>query len=265
MSKKLLCWLSAFGVALGAQGFVPLAAGTWTNVTGNLANMSSDCGNLTMVSPVPGSNTIIAGVALQGLWANTNGSTWTHLGAGAGSDTIINRPFWIVYDPAHPGVFWESGIYTGAGVYKTTDNGSTFHQLGPADTIRHMDYVSVDFSDPNRQTLLAGGHEQSQAVWRSTNGGQDWTNIGLNLPANTGFSTNPLIIDSQTYLVNTQTSWGSGSAGIYRTTNGGTSWQQVSALGPAGPPLVASNGAIYWSVGDSLLKSINSGLTWTRV
>src|SRR5258706_6653445 len=174
-------------LALGAGDFRTLAAhpaaaaaSAWVNVTGTLANMASECGNLTMVSAVPGSDNIIAGIARNGLWVNGNGSTWAQL---AGSSIITNRPSSITYDPAHPGVFWESGIYgTGGGVFKTTDNGNTFQQLG---SISHNDYVSVDFGDPSRQTLLAGGHEQSQTVHRSTNGGQSWTNVGLNLPANT--------------------------------------------------------------------------------
>src|SRR5579859_4326621 len=170
--------------------------GSWSNVTGNLANMPSECGNLTMLSAVPGSNTIIAGIAQKGLWASSNnGASWTHLGSGSGSAVITNRPQWITYDPTHPGVFWEAGIYNGGGVYKTTDGGSTFQQLG---NVTHNEYVSVDFSDPNRQTIVAGGHERSQYVWKSTDGGQTWSNIGLNLPSGTGFSEFPIVINSQT-------------------------------------------------------------------
>src|SRR5687767_4923615 len=108
----------------------PAAAQTWVNVTGNLANMSSECGNLQHMAAAPDSGRIIAGVAQRGLWVNTSGSTWTQLGTGSGSDTITNRPTWMAFDPAHPGTFWESGIYNGGGVYKTTDNGTTFRRLG---------------------------------------------------------------------------------------------------------------------------------------
>jgi photosystem II stability/assembly factor-like uncharacterized protein len=264
MNKKLLRWSGLLVVAVGVHGFLQptaLSAATWVNVTGNLANMASQCGNLTMLSAVPGSGTVIAGVALDGLWANSGGSTWSQLGTGAGSAVITNRPSWIVYDPAHPGTFWESGIYNGGGVYETTDGGNTFSQLG---AIGHIDYVSVDFSDPNRRTLLAGGHEESQTVYLSTDGGQTWTNIGLNLPAGTNFSTDPLIISSRTYVVSTQ-GWSGGSIGVYRTTDGGNSWQLVSTAGPTGAPLVTSTGAIYWPVNNSLLKSTDSGVTWTQV
>jgi BNR/Asp-box repeat len=261
MKANVVGCLLIVSIAIGA-GPVPLSAATWVNVTGNLANMASECGNLTLLSAVPGSNTVIAGIALDGLWANSAGTTWAHLGSGAGSDTITNRPFWIVYDPVHAGVFWEAGIYNGGGVYQTIDNGVTFQRLG---SISHNDYVSVDFSDPNRQTLLAGGHEQSQTVYRSTDGGKTWTNIGVNIPADTKFSTSPVIIDAQTYVVNLSGYAGS-VAGILRTTNGGASWQQVSTLEPGGaPPLVTSNGTIYWSYWNSLLKSTDSGSTWSQV
>jgi photosystem II stability/assembly factor-like uncharacterized protein len=240
--------------------FSPVTAVSWVNVTGNLANMASECGNMSLVSATPGAG-VIAGVAQKGLWINNSGTTWSHLGGGAGSDTITNRTSWIVYDPSNSSVFWESGIYNGGGVYKTTDNGNTFHQLG---SITHIDYVSVDFSDSNRQTLIAGGHEQSQTVYRSTNGGQTWTNIGLNLPPNSNFSGDPLLLASQIYLVNTS-GWGSGTPGVYRTTNGGTSWQQVSTSGPSRAPLVTANGTIYWASGGGLLKSTNGGVSWSQV
>jgi photosystem II stability/assembly factor-like uncharacterized protein len=247
---------------LPAVNMLP-APGSWSNVTSNLANMASECGNLTMISAVPGSNTIIAGIAQEGLWASTNnGASWTHLGSGSGSSVITNRPQSITYDPAHPGVFWEAGIYNGGGVYKTTDGGLTFQQLG---NVTHNESVSVDFSDPNRQTILAGGHERSQYVWKSTDGGQTWSNIGLNLPAGTGFSESPIIINSQTYIVNTDTSWGGGSPGMYRTTDGGASWTLVSTQGPGGHPLVTATGTILFPFNNNLLRSSDAGVTWAQV
>jgi hypothetical protein len=236
--------------------------GTWANVTSNLAGMASECGNLTMLSPVPGQDAIIAGVAQKGLWRSTDGgASWTRLGAGAGSAVITNRPSSIVYDPAHPSTFWESGIYNGGGVYRTDDGGATFTQLGNA---THIDQVSVDLADPARRTLVAGGHESAQRVLRSADGGATWTNIGANLPAGTGFSSNPMVLGPTTYLVNANTSWGGGSPGIYRTTDAGATWAKVSTIGPAGTAVV-TGGAIYWRAGDHLAKSADGGLSWTSV
>jgi hypothetical protein len=233
----------------------------WVNATGNLAGMASECGNLTLVSAVPCTSRVIAGVAQKGLWESDDaGKTWVQLGTGAGSAPITNRPSSIVYDPTHPGLFWESGIYNGPGAYVTTDSGTTFTQLGD---ITHADLVSVDFTDPTRKTLLVGGHEQKQVLHRSTNGGQSWTNVGANLPNTTHFSSLPLVIDSTTHLVGA-CGWGDGDCGIWRTTNGGESWERVSELPVQAAPLWASDGRIYWPLGGSgIAVSSDQGETWS--
>lgn len=238
-------------------------AATWENVTGNLAGMPSECGNLTIVQATPCSPQVVAGVAQKGLWQTSDGGqTWSALGAGAGSATITNRPSSIVHDPAHPGVFWTSGIYNGAGIYRSDDDGVTFAQLGD---IGHNDLVSVDFGDPDRKTLLAGGHEQKRTLYRSADGGQSWTNVGENLPSNSHFSSYPLLIDAETHLVGT-CGWGDGTCGIWRTTDGGATWSQVSDLPAQATPLRTSDGTIYWPLGDgTLARSTDLGQSFSRL
>ena len=241
----------------------PLRA-QWVNVTGNLADMPSECGNLCLLSVVPGQDKMIAGIAKRGLWQTRDGgASWLPLGQGAGSDTIINRPSRIVYDTANADVFWESGIYNSSGVYQSTNGGQTFQHLG---SVRHDDYVSVDFSDPQRRTLLAGGHEQSRTVWKSVDGGQTWTNIGSTLPEGTKFSSNPLLVSASNYLVNAS-GWGKGTGGVYRTTDGGATWNQASSLEANGAPLRASDSSIYWPLmyDRGVIRSTDEGLTWTQV
>jgi hypothetical protein len=242
-------------------GSTPAPPSKWVNATGNLAGMPSECGNLTLVSAKPKSTMVIAGVARHGLYVTVDGGgTWTALGSGTGSAMIINRPSSVVYDPAHADVFWESGIYNGGGVYRTTDNGVTFQQLG---AITHIDLVSVDFSDPQRKTLVAGGHEQKQTLHRSTDGGGTWTNVGTNLPAGSHFSSAPLVIDGQTHLVGC-CGWGSGTCGIWRSSNGGTSWTQASTVNAVNAPLWAANGTMYWSLiyNGGMAKSTDQGQQW---
>src|SRR5205085_1155572 len=120
---------------------------------------------------------------------------------------------------------------------------------------KHNDFVSVDFSEPQRRTLLAGGHEQSRTVWKSTDGGQNWTNIGTTMPEGTKFTTHPIFIDASTYLVNAS-GWGKGTGGVY-----GTTWKEIL------PPLpVKSAGVIYaparqaffiwqWDCGNQVLTN----------
>ena len=249
------------GFLLSIVGATPAQ---WINVTGNLADMPSECGNLCLLSTVPGQDKIIAGIAQRGLWQTTDGgATWTPLGQGAGSDAIVNRPSRIVYDPTRADVFWESGIYNQWGVHHTADGGQTFRHLGK---ITHDDYVSICFSDPKRRTLLAGGHEQSRTVWKSADGGQTWTNIGATLPEGTKFSSNPLLIDASTYLVNAS-GWGQGTGGVYRTTDGGASWSLATNLEATGAPLEARDGSIYWMLmyDRGLIRSTDRGQSWTQV
>ncbi len=242
---------------------VQVPPGSWTNVTANLANIQSACGTLSFVSAKPDEDFLIAGIAGLGLWGSRDGGTsWQKLGMGAGSASITNNLSSIVYDPMTPMRFWESGIY-GPGLYETMDDGQTFVELG---TVSHDDLISVDLSDPARSTLLAGGHEQSQTLYRSTDGGKTWNNVGSALPANSQCTT-PVLIDKQTYLMGCA-GYGNATMGIMRSVDAAASWKLVSSmLGGSGAPLRAKDGSIYWNTlsGNGLVRSIDSGVTWMKI
>jgi photosystem II stability/assembly factor-like uncharacterized protein len=241
-----------------------MPTGSWTNVTGSLAGLSSECGNLTYLSRKPNEDMLLVGVATRGLYASTDGAkTWNVMGSGAGSEPITNRPGHIVFDPDASNTFYVAGIYHAPGVFKTTDNGVTFHALG---TVTHNDSVSVDFTDPQRKTLLAGAHEQVQTVYRSTDAGQTWDNVGKNLPMDSNQSSYVLVIDAQTHLVGCS-GWAQGASGIFRTTDGGQTWKQVSSSGGGAHPLVHSDGSIYWVTRDGagMVRSTDKGATWQSV
>jgi photosystem II stability/assembly factor-like uncharacterized protein len=241
--------------------------GPWVDVTGNLAGLPSECGNMSYVAARPGSDLVVAGVALQGMWANEPGTDrWTKLG-GRGPAQVTNRTAAIVFDPDAPSRYWESGSYGQPGAFATTNGGASFEPLGD---LQHLDGISVDFRDPARRTLLAGGHERTD-LYRSTDGGATWENIGPNLPPGIGFASQPLVIDARVHLLGTNRWPGVNdpnvNGGIFRTTDGGASWQRVASGTIAGPPLVASDGSIYWGLQESagLLRSTDGGVTWTQV
>jgi hypothetical protein len=246
--------------AISSDAAIP--SGSWKSATGNLANLPSECGNLAGLFVKPDEDMVLAGVAGNGLWASRDGGkSWQVLGAGAGSTMITNRPTSIVFDPDVPTRFWVAGIYGGAiGVYRTTDDGMTFTALG---TIHHNDSISVDLTDPMRNTLVVGGHEQAQTVYRSTDQGMNWSDAGTSLPAK-AVCTFPLVLDAQTYLVGCGED---GSQGIYRTTDGAMTWTAASDLGGGGEPLVASDG-IYWATANGsgvIVRSTDQGVSWTQV
>jgi hypothetical protein len=246
-------------------------SGSWTPVTANLSGMASECGDMSFVSVKPDEDLIITGVALDGLYAAADGGlTFSALGKGSGSAVITNRASAIVYDPVHPQTFWESGTYHDNAVYRTDDGGATFLALGNA---THSDLVSIDFTDPTRQTLLAGTHEGTNAFWLSTNGGTSWSNIFSSLPANIGFASAPHVIGPQTFLLGTYFNSNDQATGIYRSTNGGTLWTRVFDKPVRNRPLAASDGKLYWPIDTSsganvqgtLAVSNDEGATWSLI
>jgi photosystem II stability/assembly factor-like uncharacterized protein len=264
---------AAPGVTADSGASTSHYSGKWINVTNNLAGLPTHvpCGNLSSMCQVPGRDSVIVAVAnggnisaKGGLYATQDGgATWKHMGTGPGSDVIDNNPYAITFDPDNPDIFWESGQYGKWGVYKTTDGGSTFHHLAlPAYTSQ----TAVDFTDPERETIVVGSVETSNTVWKSTDGGMTWSNIGTNLPAGTNFSTDPVVIDANTYLV-VCSGWGKGTNGTYRTTDGGKSWALVSKLAGNYPVLLTSDNAMYWALpwNNGLIKSTDMGVTWKQL
>jgi photosystem II stability/assembly factor-like uncharacterized protein len=210
----------------------------------------------------PGRDRLIASVATQGLWESTDGGdSWNALGQGKDSEMITNRASSITFDPDDATTFWESGIYHANGIYRTNDDGDTFKSLS---NIWHNDYVSIDFTDPKRRTLLASGHEQAHTLYQSTDGGENWTTIGDSIPQASSVCPFPVVLDAQTYLLGCD-SQGGAQIGIYRSTDAGTSWMLVADRGGGSAPLFASDGSIYWATENKagIVRSTDQGETWS--
>ncbi len=257
LSSTPLVFTYAAAAPSDAQSAV---SGDWVDVTNNVGGENWGAYGVTYMKAVPGSDMVIAGVSECGLWrTNDGGATWKKLGGAE----IKNRPGRIVFDPRDPALFWISGCY-GDAPFKTEDGGKTFKRLG---NLTHADGVDVDFSDPQRKTLLLGLHEQSQSLQLSTDGGKTWKKIGDKLPADSNHSSDPIIIDSKTFLINTAGWKPKATLGIYRTEDAGETWTVVSDFGPAGEPLVASDGTVYWQRlwGGGLIKSTDKGKTWSAI
>lgn len=246
------------GPEISTGGEAPM--GEWVNETFNLSELESECGNVSYLSAKPTGDLLIVSIAQHGLFSKTSsGSEWERMGQGEGSAQIVNRGSVIQYDPDDPNVFWESGIYNAGGVYRTDDGGQTFIDLG----LTHNDYVSIDFTDPERQTLLASGHEMPRLLRYSTDGGTTWEDIGQNIPEEARICSWPVVLDATTFLLGCGT-FGGGTGGIFRSTDAGDSWERVSEHKIFPGPLLAADGSIYFAgeVTDGIMRSDDQGRTW---
>ena len=234
----------------------------WVPASANLVGLPSECGNVSLVTARPEKDVVMVSVAQQGLWANDGTSDeWNRLGGGRGSAQITNRGSSMVFDPATPDRFWQSGTYNGASVLRTDDGGTTWTALG---NVPWSDRISVDLTDPQRRTLLSATHERTE-VYRSTDGGATWVDVAGGLPQNVGVTGSVYVIDARTFLIGSKQAAG---AGIYRSTDAGASWTQVFSGAMAGGVLASErNGGLFWMLdgGRGLLKSTDQGASWKGV
>jgi photosystem II stability/assembly factor-like uncharacterized protein len=271
---------NAFSISVVAQ--VP---GSWSEIS--VVSSGAMISTVKAVAAAPGINKLIAasgsGFGTARIWSSIdNGASWQEIGLGTGTQAPLLQPLGILFDRLNSDTFWVFGNFANppsGGLVKTTNGGNTFTGTRSDE----VEGVGVDFSDPLRKLVVIGVHERAQKVWKATDGGVDtnsWMNIGANLPAGTAYSSYPLVIDANTYLIGCSFTipYGTGSTGptgsnattgIYRTTNGGANWSPVSTRAVYGTPLV-SNGKIYWPYFDYILNSggilysADNGQTWTE-
>jgi len=260
----LICLASLTLLIEQSTAAEPPETSLWTDATGNLGGSEWVKDGVWKVVGVPKSNTLICSMTGLGLWSSDDGgATWKRMGAEGSRPPNLGQAVQFVFDPQDSKRFWASGMYKFA-VWRTDDGSATFQQLG---TQSHVDGIGVDFTDPERKTLLIGLHEQPRSLQKSTDGGKTWVKIGDKLPEKSNFSTDPIVLDAKTYLTS-GAGWKQGLPwGIYRTEDGGDNWAKVSEFGASGNPFIASDGAIYWAVlwDNALIKSADAGKTWTRL
>jgi photosystem II stability/assembly factor-like uncharacterized protein len=178
----------------------------------------------------------------------------------------------------------------GDGVYKSTDAGKTWKNVGLEKT-RHIARIRINPTDPNDVYVAAFGDEfgpsEDRGVFHSTNGGASWEKI-LFRDAGTGAidltmqADNPKVLYAS-FLELRRFPWGLRSGGdntsLYKTVDGGKHWEELTnkpgmPSGPKGRIGIAQSPVMpnrVWALVDAsigkkgLFRSDDAGETWQRM
>lgn len=130
----------------------------------------------------------------------------------------------------------------GDGVYRSTDGGRTWTNMGLRDS-RHIGRIVLHPDDPDVVFVTAMGHlwgpNEERGLYRSTDGGATWTRI-LHVDENTGAvdvamdPQNPDILYAAMYQ-RRRRPWGfhggGPGSGLYKSTDGGDTWRRLTNAG----------------------------------
>jgi photosystem II stability/assembly factor-like uncharacterized protein len=133
-------------------------------------------------------------------------------------------------------------IYVGVGsggVWKTVNGGLTFDPIFQHESTFAVGDLTVSPSEPETIWLgtgeahLSGTSYGGTGVFKSTDGGETWTNMGLHESGHIG----KVVVDPDNGAVAYVAAMGpkdtpGGQRGVYKTTDGGSSFRQVLPVGP---------------------------------
>jgi photosystem II stability/assembly factor-like uncharacterized protein len=251
-------------------------------------------GRALAVTGVPGEpNHFYFGAVDGGVWESMNaGRTWTPIFDGEpvgsiGAIAVAPTDSRVIYVGSGEADM-RSDIAHGNGMYKSTDGGRTWTNIGLDDS-RQIGKILVDPRDANTLYVAALGHQygpnSQRGVFKSTDGGAHWTKV-LYIDENTGaidLSMNPH--DPQTILAamwqtrrppwNVYPPSSGPRTGLYVTHDAGATWAHVTSGLPAHVERIglafspADGNRVYADVDadvqhGGVYRSDDGGATWHR-
>ncbi len=239
-----------------------------------------------------GHHDYLVGVASGGLWRTTNaGVTWTPIFDKEGAYAIGV----VEIAPSDEKIIWvgtgennaQRSVAFGDGVYKSTDGGATWSNMGLKDS-GHISQIWIHPSDPNTVLVAAQGPLWSdggdRGLYKTTDGGANWTEI-LTVDEHTGV--NEFIVHPENFDVIVASSYqrrrhvwvlinGGPGSGIHRTTDGGETWTEVTAgmpkddMGRIGLAMAPSNPDMLYAIIEAqpdeqgVYRSKDFGQNWEK-
>ncbi len=169
----------------------------------------------------------------------TSNSNWTSLSPAnvpQPYDTLniigMGRINSITFHPTDINIIWIGS--SSGGVWKTTDNGSTWTCLTDMIPVLRVSDVAVDPNNTDilyistgdiNTIMLGGGSNQGIGVLKSTDGGASWNTTGLSFNLIDGNSS--LIRKVLINPANSDELLATGYDGIYKSYNAGTNWTKI--------------------------------------
>jgi photosystem II stability/assembly factor-like uncharacterized protein len=232
--------------------------------------------------------TFYAALASGGLWKTVNnGITFVPIFDEAGAISIGD----IEIDQRNPDVIWvgtgeannSRTAYYGDGIYKTTDGGKTWTNMGLKNS-QHIGRIILHPKNPNIVWVAAEGPLYSEkgdkGVYKSTDGGKTWKQVLKVMVDNREIGVVDLVMDPSNPDVfiaaaydKERKPWtfnagGPGSA-LYKSTNGGNTWTKLAGglptgiLGRIGVDISASNPkVVYANVENCNIDSMTTAERW---
>ena len=225
-----------------------------------------------------------------------NGTVWTPIGPSPISENSTLDNGLVTCIAVHP--FNQNVIYigtAGGGVLRTRDGGANWTPLFDRQLALGIGEPGALAIDPNNTDVIYAGTSQrvilgtgnsgffgpldsSQGIFKSTDGGNSWIQMGSGFPAgNTGNALNFLGQNINVIIVDPADSSGrtlylASSAGVFWSTDAGQNWTAGNNLAGDSRSLVLdtsspfSSRILYAGVsGNGAFQSTDGGRNWTRI
>jgi photosystem II stability/assembly factor-like uncharacterized protein len=248
-----LCAAAAGTIRPSAQAG-PDAAALFADYTWRSIGPASVGGRITDVEAVDDDFRVaFAAAASGGVWKTVNaGTTWTPIFDRYGSASIGDV---ALFQP-NPDVVWvgtgeannRNSVAWGDGIYKSTDGGTTFRNVGLGDTFQIARVVTHP-ADPDIVYVAAvgnlWGYTGERGVFKTADGGATWQKLGGGLPDDGRTGATDLVIDG----ANPDTIYaafyqrlrrpyrfdsGGPNGGIFKSTDAGRTWRKLTRGLPEG-------------------------------
>ncbi len=237
-------------------------------------------------------STFYVGVATGGVWKTTNnGTTWEPVFDAQDVSSVGA----VAVAQDNPNIVWagtgednnRQSSSWGSGVYKSTDGGRTWKNMGLQES-RHVGRIVIDPVDSNVVYVAATGHlwgaNKERGLFKTIDGGQTWT-TSLFVDDQTGASdivmdpTNNKVLYVAMYQ-RQRSVWGFNGGGpgsaIYKTVDGGANWTKLTegippgSLGRIGLDIYRKDPKVVLALiqherDSGLYRSDDAGAHWTKV